>query len=391
MVSGADGDPFLIEYGPHVMRVHAFHHERDDACLLFRRANQAHAGQGGKLPSRVLEQFMLVGCNPVEAELIHIINGGSQADARGDVGCSRFKLVRNHVEKRLGKRHGADHVAAPLVRGHTFERLCLAVKGTHARGAEELVAGEGVEVTIDLLNVDFDVRSGLRTINEHRDIPPMRRPNDFLHRVNRTQDIRNMTDRNQPGARTQQLLKFFPEEFAAFVDRRDPQHNPFLFAQELPGDDVRVMLHGGDHHFVACLEHLPAPAAGHQVDGLRGTAHKDDLPGFTGVDELPHLDANVFISLGGALAQLMHAAMDVGIVRPVEAFLGLDHCQRLLAGGGIIEINEGLPMHLLLQNREVLAHASYVKDSAGGRALAQNAASAGRGCHHPSFPRARAM
>ena len=49
----------------------------------------------------------------------------------------------------------------------------------------------------------------------------------------------------------------------------------------------------------------------------------------------------------------MNAAMDVGVVVLVIIHQRLDHRARFLRGGGVVEIDERLPMDLLIQNREI--------------------------------------
>jgi hypothetical protein len=49
----------------------------------------------------------------------------------------------------------------------------------------------------------------------------------------------------------------------------------------------------------------------------------------------------------------METAMHVGVVMLVVVPERFDHGPRLLRGGGVIEINQRMSMHLLLQDREV--------------------------------------
>src|SRR5579871_1152822 len=49
----------------------------------------------------------------------------------------------------------------------------------------------------------------------------------------------------------------------------------------------------------------------------------------------------------------MHPAMDVGVVLVIVVDNGIDHHFRLLRGGGIVEIDQWLSMHLLVQDRKL--------------------------------------
>ena len=90
--------------------------------------------------------------------------------------------------------------------------------------------------------------------------------------------------------------------------------------------------------------------------------------GSAGVHEPLQLDARILVSLGGALAEQVNAPMDVGVVLRVIVHQGVDDRLRLLAGRGVIKINQRLAVHLLLEDGKVLADFPHIK--ARGRRLA---------------------
>src|SRR5262249_61243830 len=61
----------------------------------------------------------------------------------------------------------------------------------------------------------------------------------------------------------------------------------------------------------------------------------------------------LFVVLRSALGKRMHATMDVGIIVPIKMFDGLDHCQRLLRGGRVIQVDQRLAVNALVKNRKV--------------------------------------
>ena len=73
---------------------------------------------------------------------------GPEADGPGDVRRAGLELGRQVGPRRARERHGADHVAAALPRGHRLEQRALAVQRADARGAEDLVPAERVEVGV---------------------------------------------------------------------------------------------------------------------------------------------------------------------------------------------------------------------------------------------------
>src|SRR5579864_6093254 len=61
--------------------------------------------------------------------------------------------------------------------------------------------------------------------------------------------------------------------------------------------------------------------------------------------------------------------MNVGILGFVKSLLSLNHNGRLLAGRGIIKIDQRLAVYLLLQDREILAGAPDIEGRTRGNRL----------------------
>jgi hypothetical protein len=133
------------------------------------------------------------------------------------------------------------------------------------------------------------------------------------------------------------------------------------------------MLQRRNQDLVARLEPRPDVTLRDQVDRLGRAADVDDLLGRTCVDEAADRLACSLVRVGGALAQRVHAAVDVGVVVLVVVVDGLDHCARTLARRGVVEIDERLAVDLLIQDREVAPDARDVEVRS---ARARNAGSA---------------
>ena len=98
---------------------------------------------------------------------------------------------------------------------------------------------------------------------------------------------------------------------------------------------------------------LGAPRRGDEVDALGGAAGEDDFFGAAGVDEFGGAGAGRFERGGGAVAQFVDAAMDIGVVVLVVMAQGVEHRARLLRGGGVVEIDQRLAVNLLVEDREI--------------------------------------
>ena len=79
----------------------------------------------------------------------------------------------------------------------------------------------------------------------------MRDPDDLLHRHDGAEHVRHMRDGDELGARGDQLDELVEQEFAVVGDRRPFQHRAMPLAQEMPGHDIGVVLHDGEHDLVA--------------------------------------------------------------------------------------------------------------------------------------------
>src|SRR5260370_7413974 len=88
-----------------------------------------------------------------------------------------------------------------------------------------------------------------------------------------------------------------PSYFAGVIDRGDAQNRAFLLAQHLPGDDIGVMLHGGDEDFVAGLDLAAAESRGHEVDALGRSADEDNFAPLVALQKPLLVHAPLFIFL----------------------------------------------------------------------------------------------
>src|SRR5439155_13710860 len=137
-----------------------------------------------------------------------------QADGAGDIRRAGLELVGQGVVGRLGERDRADHVAAALPGRHRVEQGRLAVKHADARRTVDLVSGEDVEVAIEVLDVDRQVRYRLGAVQKDGHAVAVGPGDDLANRVHRAQAVGDVQHGHQPGARTQQLLELVQQQLA---------------------------------------------------------------------------------------------------------------------------------------------------------------------------------
>ncbi len=183
----------------------------------------------------------------------------------------------------------------------------------------------------------------------------MGRVEDPLQRIDGPEDVGDVGHAHRAGALVEELLVLLEDQFAVVVHRDHPQAGAGLPADELPGDDVGVVLHLRDEDLVPLAQPGAAPALGDQIDGLGRPAHEDDFARAGGVEEALDLTARSFVGLGGAHAQLVHAAVDVGAIPPVEMVHRTQHRLGLLGRRSVVEVDQRMAVDFLAQAGEVRA------------------------------------
>ncbi len=124
----------------------------------------------------------------------------------------------------------------------------------------------------------------------------------------------------------------------------------------LPGDDVGVVLHLGEHDPVAGRDVGVAPAAGDEVDRLGRVADEDHLAAVGCAEVVGDGRAGALECGGGLGREGVRAAVDVGVVAALVAVDRLDRGQDPLRAGAGVEVGDGLSVDLPRERRERLAH-----------------------------------
>ena len=152
-------------------------------------------------------------------------------------------------------------------------------------------------------------------------------------------------------------------QFSCVRDRNRSHGGARFRSDELPWDDVSMVLHLGDEDFIAWLQAGAEEALGDEVGRFGGASDKENFPWLGGSQGLRDSLAGFVVARGGLHAEEMHASMDVGIVLTIEIGNRVNDHVRLLSRGGIVEIDERLSVHLSTEDREVRTHACHVQAS----------------------------
>ena len=219
-------------------------------------------GQPGNLGDplqRVGGELSLGGMDRGQPELVDPPDCRTESDRLADRGGAALEL-RGQIgpgDQLLGDL--ADHRAAADEGGHLVEQLAAAEEGADTGGSVHLVAGHGVEVGSEPGHVQLQLRPGLGTVHDQESPGVVREPGDLLDRVDRAQHVRDMRDGDELRALLEERREGVHVEPAVAVDRRPIEVGVLLLGHLVPGHDVRVVLHLGDHDPVAGLEVGAAP------------------------------------------------------------------------------------------------------------------------------------
>ena len=114
-----------------------------------------------------------MGGDVVEADACHVVQRGAEADGLDDGRGSGLEAVRRLGVGDVFQGDFVDHLAAALIGRHAVQMLGLAIEHADAGGAIGLVAGEDIEIRIEVLDVDGHVNGGLAAIDQHRNAAGM--------------------------------------------------------------------------------------------------------------------------------------------------------------------------------------------------------------------------
>src|SRR5215813_2122583 len=118
----------------------------------------------------------------------------------------------------------------------------------------------------------MQVGDRLCAIDEHRHTASMRHLNNFMHRHDSSERVRNMRNSDESSPRSETSLKFFEDQFTTVINWCDDKASSRVFRQQLPGNNVGVMLQGSYQNLVTGFNPRPDERIHDKVDRLRCTS-----------------------------------------------------------------------------------------------------------------------
>ena len=347
-----------IKQGTHIQMVNLTHVETHYRIFLrgIHRAIDLQPINALELLHTVACEFLFMLLNGIKADGIDIFDGFGESMCSHIIGSSCLKLKRQTLESGLLPSHLVNHLTTTLIGRQFLKPFLLAIQHTDTRRTIHLMAAEGEKVTIHRLHIHLEMGCTLGTIHQDGDIMGMSRLDDLFHWIDRAQYIAHMGHTDDFGSRRDQRFQLIHTQNTIIGDGDMLDNDTPFHGLKLPRYDVGMMLHLSDDHLIASLHLRFAERLCHQVDGLRGASCKDNLLDLRGIDELAYFFACSLMQVSGLLGEVVHTTMHVGIHIEVLIAHGVEHIQRLLCGGRIVEIHQRLLIYLPRKNREVFAY-----------------------------------
>ena len=170
--------------------------------------------------------------------------------------------------------------------------------------------------------------------------------NDFSNGIYCAERIRNVHDANKFGLIRKERGVGFHVEIARIEHGNDLKNSTRFFSSNLPWHNIRMVLHVGDENLIASRELSFHETMRDKIDPLSRTAHKDNFVLIRCANKLGSFGASRLVGVCRLLAEIVNAAMDVGILRAVVAVDGFDYGSGLLRCSTVIQEGQRFTPHL---------------------------------------------
>ena len=255
------------------------------------------------------------------------------------------------------------HLSTTLIGGHGIAPLLFTIQHTYAGRSVHLVCREYVEIGIEALHIDSKVGNALRTVYLDGNVVGVSISNSLFYGVDCAQYIRCMHYADQSRTLGKEVAKCLHVQLAALIDGDDTQFYIFTTLQQLPRNNVGVVLHRGNNHLVAIVQKCFAKGVCHKVYRLGSTACEDYLVAVLCIDKALYSFAGILVCIGSLLAQRVHTAVHIGVYATVAIGNAIDDTLRVLRCGSVVEVYEGLAVYLSTEYGELCAYGSYIQHS----------------------------
>ena len=135
----------------------------------------------------------------------------------------------------------------------------------------------------------------------------------LLDRIDGTECIRDMVNRNHAGVGIEECLVDLQVKNTLVGKRNDAESGTFLFTSQLPRNDIGVVLHARDDNLVVFANELTAESGSNQVDTLGSATGENNLFGAGSMNKLLDLLTHSLVAFGSKCGEMVGATVDVAV------------------------------------------------------------------------------
>src|SRR5437899_7414282 len=207
------------------------------------------------------------------ANSVEVIYRGMQADGAGNIRSACFEPMRRRLPGALMIVDGQNHFSAAAIGRRFLEAFGAAIQNSETGRAAHFMARKSEEIAPDLLPVEGPVTRALGGIDERNDATLSRAFAVICYRIDRAEPVRDVSHGQQLDIAGEILIELRKiEQTAVAINRQKNQFSPDPLGQQLPRNDVAVVLHLGEQNFIAALDVLRAPGLRDEIDPFGGAA-----------------------------------------------------------------------------------------------------------------------
>ena len=184
----------------------------------------------------------------------------------------------------------------------------------------------------------------------------------LLHRVDRSERVRDVDNSDYLHAWIEHLLVFVKLNLSTLVDWNDADLRAGPLGEELPGDYIRMMFHHRQQNLVAGADEFRPKTVGDKVDALGYPVCQDDLVRFRGVDKVLNLDPCTIEFTRRHFAQVVDATVYIRVLLGVEAAHGVDDHLWTLGSRRAVQVDQRAALDHQGKNWKVVSNPLDVKN-----------------------------
>ena len=215
---------------------------------------------------------------------------------------------------------------------------------------------EGVEVVATLGYPAATMHNALTTIHHDNSTHAVSLSDDGVEVGASAECVRGLSYSNKACALINEAIQLLHAEFAPLIKGQEAQLGTVAHSGQLPRHDVGVVLHLAHDDVVTRPQEALTPGVGNEVDARRGTRSKYHLLAVLCAYEPAYTLARLLVHIGHTTREVVHTAVDIGVVVAHKFIDLLDYRRGLLCRSARVKVDQGAVVDRAREDGEVCAY-----------------------------------